>query len=837
MPNKAAIVRTFEINAERATYTNKFATLIEKLRALGLADERVLDLYTEVLKSRKGKLNTDFTKLIWGEDESKIAVPEAIKSFKEVMVACRGLSPLSFIAQYTAFVNANQYDVELENGIVGDEFFRLTGTEDHFLIIDPHPLFIERCLREKNKTTISFSFSDDRYVQILQTTKENEMYVSLEGIQEEKYDRVLYFARNANAENIKNMLERIKCALVPLRKSTIHIFLPTTYLEREEKFKDYLAERFTVNKITLFGRDLVAVRPVKKSLVILNNAPSGKNAEILIQKTRRKGKKIIAFLEFRRVKFEAFIRCNRTLSELYDTDYIDYAVPKSRNRAEDYRFTNEVSIYVSVTEDEKRGFRPQYSIYEYPTTEQRRKKVLPRGKLIQRLRGRWFPTREEAVASTEYLLLNNKELAGKVRKIIKERYCKEPISLKSQVFLHLDELEKRKEYDEKFIQSLFFRPNSAMLPLSSLSVGTATAEDIQKVVDETVSELELSETKKTLLWKTVDLLLSYAVDVDRYKRIPVTGLLKDISHAQKNKKAARHNMALPSFSEDQEHQFLQIVMPKCNSPVYLMMLVKYFTGQALNLLRALKVEDFVLNEKLNMYQLAITKTCRARDQETYQLPKAKERFFPVPAMIADMINVYLRARKARSSQRLFAFAETPNKPISEKQFWRAFNKILNQLDMSEYRISIADGDNVPEQTDIDAYGGDLLRENFVFHAKEYALMNMGDVETLLGAYPKDTGRRYYLAYKDPYVQLALRTMLDRWVARLMLPDKAKCTVEETKDEYIIKGVPTKTKAELIVEINVGFDPNNYDNSAINELILSLYAEYGAAVSIEFVEET
>lgn len=81
MPNKAAIVRTFEINAERATYTNKFATLIEKLRALGLADEHILDLYIEVLKSKKGNKITEFTNLIWGTDSSVMAIPEAIKCF------------------------------------------------------------------------------------------------------------------------------------------------------------------------------------------------------------------------------------------------------------------------------------------------------------------------------------------------------------------------------------------------------------------------------------------------------------------------------------------------------------------------------------------------------------------------------------------------------------------------------------------------------------------------------------------------------------------------------------------------------------------------------------
>ena len=162
MPNKPSISKTVKVKTEKSKYTTKFTDLIEKLRELGLSDDRILDLYLEVLKSKKGNKITEFTRLISGEDESKMSLPELIKGYKELISACRKIGPLEFLKQYTAFIKADQYDVEIENGIVGPEFFRLTGTDDKYLIIDPHPLLVERCLAEKNKTQVSFAFLDDR---------------------------------------------------------------------------------------------------------------------------------------------------------------------------------------------------------------------------------------------------------------------------------------------------------------------------------------------------------------------------------------------------------------------------------------------------------------------------------------------------------------------------------------------------------------------------------------------------------------------------------------------------------------------------------------------------
>ena len=116
--------------------------------------------------------------------------------------------------------------------------------------------------------------------------------------------------------------------------------------------------------------------------MILQNKPKIKCQEILIQKTKLVDKDKIESLEFRRVPFDSFTKRERTLSEMYDTDYIDYSEPNRRQKPIEYLFTNEISIWVTFARKDGK-YRPYYSVYNYPTPDQARKNTLHRGKSIK----------------------------------------------------------------------------------------------------------------------------------------------------------------------------------------------------------------------------------------------------------------------------------------------------------------------------------------------------------------------------------------------------------------------------------------------------------------------
>lgn len=398
MPNQI-----YSLNPSTIIVTSSFEENVKKLEPVCIPPKHIIDIYIESQKYAQNIRDMTnpmrFIEARESEDEfSDIRFRQLERAYNDVVRSWSKLKPLSFIQQYEAYVAKRPNNTGIENGIASEIFFRFTSKQNKTLIIDPTLSFIKQQQQYGNQ--LIYTYSDDRYCQMCQYTKEKDNIKDISCMDEQSFDRVLYFARDSTPDEIQQVLENIKSALVEKASTGMYILMPTAYLEKrhsEGELWDYLTENYTIFKIVLMPQSAVKAKRKKQCLLILQNKPAKNCREILVQKTKPVDEDKIEVLEFRRIPFTSFTDRDRTLSEMYNTDYTDYSEPNRRKKPVEYQFTKEITIWVSITQrDEK--YRPYYSLYDYPNSDQMRKNTLLRGKPIKtHIPGKWYASKEEAL--------------------------------------------------------------------------------------------------------------------------------------------------------------------------------------------------------------------------------------------------------------------------------------------------------------------------------------------------------------------------------------------------------------------------------------------------------
>ena len=345
MPNQI-----YSLNPSTIIVTSSFEENVKKVESVCIPSKHIIDIYIESQKYAQNIRDMTnpmrFIEARESEGEfSDIRFRQLERAYNDVVRSWSKLKPLSFIQQYEAYVAKRPNNTGIENGIASHIFFRFTTTENKTLIVDPTPSFIKQQEQYGNKLT--YTYSDDRYCQMCQYTKERDNIKDICCMDEQSFDRVLYFARDSTPDEIQQVLENIKSALVEKASTGIYVLMPTAYLEKrysKGEFWDYLTENYTIFKIVLMPQSAVKAKRKKQYLLILQNKPAKNCREILVQKTKPVDEDKIEALEFRRIPFTSFTDRDRTLSEMYNTDYTDYSQSNRREKPVEYKFTSQTVI-------------------------------------------------------------------------------------------------------------------------------------------------------------------------------------------------------------------------------------------------------------------------------------------------------------------------------------------------------------------------------------------------------------------------------------------------------------------------------------------------------------
>jgi len=837
------ISKVFPFQPTPARVSQKVAEHIDNLIEHGFDRGKILDIYIESQKLACGFRNITnpmrymAAYLGAGKGNSDICLRELEQIYKDTVQAWSNIEPKDFLQQFDAYVNQGVNDTGLENGMIREHFLSFSIRDEKLLVIDPHPEVLDT-LRKENRD-ISFAFSDERYYQAFESKKAELQLVRLCNLPKAQYSRVLYYAATHSPEEIQKILDNIHESLVPKKQTNIYIVMQTRFLEKlksKPELWNYLVQHYSILKICLIDKKAVNLQPKKRCLIILHNAPGGYQ-EIQMQKTKLLDSKQLATLEFRRISSKSFKNLVRTFSELYDTNYIDYSKGNRRNKPEEYHFTKEISIWVSVCKGKDGRHRPSFSVYHFPTAEQLRKNTLPRGEPMKTsIAGKWYDSREEALAAAEEVLLKDEELAKEMCKAVKKAFEDKPISMKTHLFLHWLDLKERKNFDDGLCRSLFFVPNSADAPLCAMMVDSATEETVRMAMCGYETSNACSKTKSDKIWSLLEQLFDYVYIDRRLAGNPIRKLMQRKQETDKNRHDMRNNLVKDSFSAKTEGAFMDYLLSDKAHPVLAQMLItKYYTRLPNSILCALTWGDYLYDSELDLSQLAVTKQFPFRSLEPKEItPEDRKRLIPLVTPVARMIQMRIANGECKSLKHpLFSLPGTRNKPITPRALQDYFNSVLEKLDLPEYVIMILDEEKAPKRDDIDDYHGDILLRNFEYHARYTALMEPEAVDYLAGRKPRTTEAQYYCDYNNVYIQLKMRVQLDRWAAKLMPQCEAikpqRIALEETQ-KLEISSVPSTNLNELYIELDIG------ETCESEDILLEIFGRYGGSICVDFYEE-
>lgn len=832
--------QTYSYSPTSISVTNDFEKSVDQLRSLGITSKNIIDIYIESQKYAQGIRSMENPMRYIESCEGHGSPPDIRfrqleRIYKEVVKKWSKLNPYKFIEQYEMYVEKRPNNTGVENGIASQFFFRFSSSDDRTLVIDPSPSFLVQ-QRQYGKR-LTYAFTDDRYSEIYLHSAEKDNIAQLGSLGVSSFNRVLYFARDSTADQIQQILERLAPALIKQTSTNIYILMPTEYLEKRKTngaFWAFLNKHHTVFKVTLMDRRVVNAKKKKQCMLVLQNAPAKNCREILVQKTKYLGKHAIEALEFRRIPYASFADRDRTLSEMYSTDYTDYAQPTRRNKPVEYKYSSEISIWVSLAHRDGK-FRPYYSIYDYPTANQKRKNTLPRGTAIQtRIPGKWYNTKNEAIASAENIL-QRKELADKVCAAVTRQYLqnRQRVSLKTLLLLSLDQMATQKGFNAEICAAVFSQPNSAASPICSLVPGIATEDEIIAIISEYFKENSLSATKADLLMKQIELLYDYAVIARFCSHNAIRTLLNDCRRPNKQTAGLRKAMVKRSFSAEEEALFLSLLINDNRNPEKaLATLVRYYTGLPLNQLCALTRADCIVDSELNLVMIAITKEFQYRTLTAVSLPKEKQRLLPLVRPIADKICDKYKFHGSRSnSAPLFAKPGNNKEPLTPRQLRDYYNSIAEKLGIPEIKLCVDVEHSSQTTTDISDYKGDFLRTNYDFHARHDARMDEESINYLMGRKLQTTEGQYYCDYSASLMQLRMRVCLDQWAAQYFAPDSVSSLmpIRSQQNAFEHQVPPSKQYTKVRLELEIG--PSDHD--ATTNIILSLYARYGGFISYSF----
>lgn len=839
---KFRVSKEYKLETRHSSVSRAVAEEIDNLRNCGIPEQHILGIYLDSQKKNITKRSNSCDSFGYNstnnglaKDEPKLGFGKWMNVYNQAIRKWKKISPSDFLPQYMEYVGRKVNDFGIEYGFVAESFVWRSLPDEDILIIDAHPFVITECQKQQDKH-ISFAFTDAHYYQAYNLSEKKPDLVDLDKVSEKKYQRVLVYAADRSSEEIERTLMELRNKLTEETKTNIYLYTQTRYFNKRNRKPGlwaFLMNHYTIQKIVLIDSQAVRGNPKSRCLVIVQNKKT-KNRDIQIQKTRLINENKLATLEFRSVSVQVLGSSDRTLSAIYDTDYNNYENPRKRNKPEEYRFLNEISIWVSFSRDSEGKWRPCYRLYKYPTEEQRRRNVFARGKLIkERITGKWYADKQSALESAEELLLNNSNLARAIRKEVLLEYSDKPISLKTHIFIHLEELRNSGKVDDEWLRAIFFQPNSADSGLCSLEVGIEDS-NVINVLQNHVDSLRCSGTDIDEFWNRMKTIFAYACIDGKYKHNPILKVIDKRRENNKDYRNMRGALVNRSFSHDQE---LVLVNTLCftgkNLILASLMLTKLFTGLKLNELRALTWGDYVGDGRIK--QLSVTKTVSPKgDKVEAIMPEIYRRFVPVATIVAQLLDKRRANGEGKSkNQPLFPDLSDSHKMIPASKFRRFSNKVLKELNLPQCVIPIINEDRSVLSDDINDYSGDIYRTNFEYHAARDALLEEDEIDYLLGRQIRTTEGNYYCDFKNEFVQLLMKVKLDRWVASLLPVTVDRVVHKAEPDE---KGQLSVTSNPTNVLEKLSFEFDLQEDYVEQEILLKCFAQFGGKITIEFLQE-
>lgn len=392
-------------------------------------------------------------------------------------------------------------------------------------------------------------------------------------------------------------------------------------------------------------------------------------------------------------------------------------------------------------------------------------------------------------------------------------------------------------YQEKFCIRMFC---GNIQDLSDLRPVTASEEDYVRALQNVIGNENLSR-----YWKQLAYIFQTACQAGYLSHNPIATMAKTQIERERNRIREVRNALTKRFFTRTEMQNLISFAAKAETgdayskcvteSVYLVPLIRLFTGMSNREICALTWRKFVYIEESDMYQLVVSHMVADDGRLIHVMDSNanKLRCIPVLPILSKMLT---ERRKYLCSKRHVDESALADQPIClDRESGKSRNCTLSRAEkVSREAIQYALKDVIPNvisvssvngdyTIDLNTYYGDIFVTNFRYYARHVSKLTPGELCYILGVAPPDTYSAHYADYSDNTFQLLIQIKLRRWGEMLMSQDTPRIISVPPNNslDYVLSPL---SGAEGVLEVHV--DICRLENHALDQAEIHIQCAHG-----------
>lgn len=731
----------------------------------------------------------------------------------------------------SVFYSKSVSDSDFECSFLLPELLKKVRQDSNVLIIHPSPDMILKWNEYSDEIGVRTIYAVPNTImsELYQMEFPDKTFIPFEQINNlNGMDCVLLTPRNIPSDLMQDILDSF--AVCSQEAVVIGLF-PNTLFDMNEYnvHKRLLENQFKLKQMLLVSSKVVASSPRKKVLMYLERS-SNEEADATIPTwylSNWADDTYYISKEHFAVSADDFFQSGVSIKSL-----MSQAIQRkkcgenpnkaeTRNTAERYRFSAEITIQYTINTNRKNRFagKAYYCSCAIPEKSNRK-----RGKRLTDMieAGLRAKSEAEVVQNLEWIPFDERVYPHIVEDITENYQGQlESLSLKTIWFCLRLQLQKNKKYDEELCVSIFCGDKQ---DLSVLIGGQAPLAEYVEALGRILAPESKAEQLK--YWVQLDLIFKCALSNGYVRFNPIAEQVSEISsQATEEQREVRNALTKKTFSFTEGERMLAYITAETsvmskNGPlrryekdsIWLAGAIKMFTGLSTREVCALLWEDIVKIPGTDVYQFIIKKYVDDKGNVLSYGPEdggKKIRKVPVVPMLAMLL---------QHRYQYLADAIDPKKIQKEPVVLRSENRkgnlfarpryvteklhvLLKQAEIPEQLLILPDTYGGKE-TDMNRYFGDVFLSNFRYQANHTCFLTRGELNYVLGVEPPDTFAKHYCDYGSDLIQYIIANKLQRWST--ITPALAKmwyCNGRSTDSSEIVvnPNVGENATLDLIVE--------------------------------------
>ncbi len=713
------------------------------------------------------------------EIESGVSVDETL--FRFATMEIKDQKP-SDVINAAFFANKIRNDSDFELGYLLPLFHETIAKTDNLLFVNPSPDMVCRIEESCHKGRRYYAVSDSTVAGLYRIQFPEAFFCSFDRVQTIRdIDAVLITNRDQKTEEAQLMLECLKCCKPSGR---ILGLIPSAWFDNMTSgaYKALMDTGFGIEQILIVDTGVTVSTPKKKIVVYMKKGAEDK-IELQQSVYNKRTRELSVSDEMISISALDYIKSGKTILSFWKAHerYEDDKLPK-RKKAEEYKFSEEISIFYRIYADRKNKYAGVAFYREIIDTEI---KTWGRNLSSNIEKGLRADTPEQVKDVLGRIVFDD-SVYPIIRNDLEKKYmgAGRAVSLKTIWFYCWNSISEVKKYDHIYVEEMFCKKIlSDIIPLNQ-----SGKELLNAIAESLMVSIEDIPYKAI---EQIDIILNYAIKQGIIKYNPLETYIREYSsRATERQQDVRNALVKKHFTSKEENDIFEFIIRKKNvggsvrmqcteKSLLLATAIRMFTGMSIREVAALEWDDYRKIPRIDDAQLMVSKFVDQNGKIMLHSERENwKRFRIVP--VARALKILLDARKqylvnygideeflnkcpiVLSEERLSDMKKM--KKVAHCKPWKInmiSNEVIKVAHIPEDEIILPDDKN-DLVTDLNKYHGDIFLSNFRNKANHNAYMTMGEINYMIGVDAPDTFSRHYCDFTNDFIQEGIIQKLSRW---------------------------------------------------------------------------